>query len=72
MYLNHFTVPQKLTQHCKSTIYFLAFFFSFLGPHLWHMEVPRTGVKSELQLPQQCRIRAASGTYAVACGIPNP
>ena len=29
------------------------FFFSFfaLGPHPWHMEVPRLGVKSELQLP---------------------
>ena len=24
--------------------------FSILGPHLWHMEVPRLGVKSELQL----------------------
>ena len=27
------------------------FFFVFLGPHLWHMEVPRLGVESELQLP---------------------
>ena len=26
-------------------------FFVFLGPHLWHTEVPRIGVKSELQLP---------------------
>ena len=25
-------------------------FFSFLRPHLWHMEVPRLGVKSKLQL----------------------
>ena len=23
---------------------------SFLGPHLWHMEIPRLGVESELQL----------------------
>ena len=29
----------------------LFFFFSFLGPHQWHMEVPRLGVESELQLP---------------------
>ena len=30
----------------------LFFFFSvFLGPHPWHMEVPRLGVKLELQLP---------------------
>ena len=26
------------------------FFFS-LGPHLWHMEVPRLGVEAEPQLP---------------------
>ena len=29
----------------------LFFFLLFLGMHLWHMEVPRLGVKSELQLP---------------------
>ena len=28
---------------------FLLLLFCFLGPHLWHMEVPRIGVKSELQ-----------------------
>ena len=27
------------------------YFFCFLGPHLWHIEVPRLGGKSELQLP---------------------
>ena len=27
------------------------FIFCFLGSHLWHMEVPRLGVKLELQLP---------------------
>ena len=27
------------------------FFFCFLGPHSWHMEVTRLGVESELQLP---------------------
>ena len=27
------------------------FFFCFLGPHPQHMEVPRLGVKSDLQLP---------------------
>ena len=30
-------------------------FFFFLGPHIWHMEAPRLGVKSEPQ-PQQCQI----------------
>ena len=29
----------------------LFYFFVFLGPHLQHMEVPRVGVESELQLP---------------------
>jgi len=29
--------------------FFLFFFFVFLGLHLWHMEVPRLGVNSELQ-----------------------
>ena len=43
-------------------------FFAFLGPHLWHLEVPRLGVESELQLPQQCRIfnplsEARDGTH---------
>ena len=27
------------------------FYFCFLGPHLWHMDVPRLGVESDLQLP---------------------
>ena len=30
---------------------FILLFFGFSGPHPWHMEVPRLGVKSELQLP---------------------
>ena len=34
---------------CKREILFFFFFF-FLGPHLWHMEVPKLGVKLELQL----------------------
>ena len=29
----------------------ILFFFVFLRPHLLHMEVPRLGVRSELQLP---------------------
>ena len=33
--------------------YFIIFIylFSFLGPHSWHMEVPRPAVELELQLP---------------------
>ena len=31
-------------------IYLFIYLFVFLGPHLWHMEVPRLGVQSKLQL----------------------
>ena len=31
-------------------LFFFFFFFCFSGPHLWHMEVPRLGGESELQL----------------------
>ena len=44
----------------------LFFFFSFLGPHPWHTEVPRLGVESELQL-------LAHGTAtARATATPDP
>ena len=33
-----------------SLFFFFFLFFCFLGPHMWCMEVPRLGVKSELQL----------------------
>ena len=33
-------------------------FFFFLGPYLQHMEVPRLGVKSELQLPAYTTVTA--------------
>ena len=34
------------------------FFFCFLGPHLWHVEVPRQGVQSELQLMAYATVTA--------------
>ena len=36
------------TTYFSIFLLFFFFFFFFLGPHLWHMEVPRLGVKSEL------------------------
>ena len=36
------------------------FFFGSLGPHSLHMEIPRRGVKSELQLPA-CTTATAMG-----------
>ena len=41
--------PHSFIQLTTAFIYL--FIFAFLGPHLWHVEVPRLGVKLELQLP---------------------
>ena len=48
-------------------------FFCSLGPHPWHMKVPRLGVKSSYSCqptpqpqPQHHRIRTAFGTYTTA------
>jgi len=38
------------------------FFFAFLGPHPWHMEVPRLGGEWELELP----------AYTTATATPDP
>ena len=43
-------------------IYLLTYLFIFLGPHLWHIEVPRLGIKLELQLL----------AYATAIAMPDP
>ena len=43
-------LPPSPTQNLQASGGFLFFFFVFLGPHLWHMEVPRLGVQWELQL----------------------
>ena len=47
-----------------SFIHFFLFFFNFcfLGPHLWHTEVPRLGVESQLQLL----------AYTTAIATPDP
>uniref|UniRef100_A0A8D1TM48 Ras protein specific guanine nucleotide releasing factor 1 n=1 Tax=Sus scrofa TaxID=9823 RepID=A0A8D1TM48_PIG len=62
------------TSPCQSWtfIYFLLFFiFCFLGSHPQHMEVPRLGVESELQLltyatAMQCGIQATSASHTTA------
>ena len=41
--------------------FILLFYFISLGPHLWHMEVPRLGIKSKLQLP----------AYSIATATPD-
>jgi len=42
--------------------FFFPFVFVFLGSHFRHMEVPRLGVESELQLP----------AYTTAMATPDP
>ena len=57
--------------------YFILF---FLGPHLWHMEVPRLGVESELQLLAYATVTATPDLSHIwdlhhssrQCRIPNP
>ena len=48
------------------------FFVFYLGPHLQHMEVPRLGVKSELQLPAYTTAKAVldlSHIYDLCCSL---
>ena len=46
----------------RIVIFTFSFLSFFLGPHLWHMEVPRLGVQLELQLP----------VYTIATATPDP
>ena len=43
-------------------------FVLFLGPHLWHMEVPRLGVQSELQ-PPACTTATATQEPSHFCDL---
>ena len=46
-------------------------FLVFLGPYPWHMEVPRLGVKLELQLPAYTTATAMSDRSHV-CNLHTP
>ena len=50
------------------TFFFFFFFFCFLGPHLWHIKVPRLGVESELQL-SACATATAMWDPSHACNL---
>ena len=50
---------------------FIFVFLSFLGPYSQHMEVPRLGVKSELQLPAYT-IATATQDLSHICNLPHP
>ena len=62
-----------LTSWCLSIYLFIFLSFVFLGPHPWHMEVSRLGVKLELQQPAYAtdtatQIQATSVSYTTAHG----
>ena len=59
---------QTIHRHKGVLAYFYYFYhcFVFLGPHPWHMEVPRLGVKSELQL---LATATATGDLGCACDL---
>ena len=41
-------------------LFIYLFLVLFLGPHLRHMEVPRLGIESELQLPAYTTVTATA------------
>ena len=67
------TVPQESRQPFLTVVThsFSFLFFSFLGLHLWHMEVPRLGVKSELHLPAYTTATATRDPNSRQCWILN-
>ena len=81
-----FSPPSSLgfhIQHIPTFILLLLLFYSislFLGPHLWHVEVPRLGVESEMQLPAYATATARPDQRCVCdlhhsllqCQILNP
>ena len=67
-------------RHCVCVCVCVCMHTRFLGPHLWHMEVPRLRIKSELQLLASATATAMLDLSHVCdlhhsskqCGIPNP
>ena len=52
--------------HTVSSLLYVYFFFFFFWPHLWHVEVPGTGIKSMPQQQPGCsRDNARSLTHCV-------
>ena len=51
--------------------FFFFFFFVFLGPHWWHMEVPRLGVQSELTDASHSHSHSNTGSELCLRPIPQ-
>ena len=55
----YFSFLQFYPEGCIFICWLICFLFLFfLWPHLWHMDVPCLGVKSELQLPAYATAKA--------------
>ena len=77
----HIGFKRALLKHFQEFRFcFLFLFFFISGLHPWHMEVPRTGVKSELQLPAYATDTATEDPSRICdlhhssqqCWIPYP
>ena len=74
----HIPLKKKLqwgiTNMQQDRIYIYIFIYCFLGPHPRHMEVPRLGVKSELQLASLRHSHSNSNLHhnSWQCWIPKP
>ena len=55
-------------EEVRSLGFFVCLLPCFSGPHPWHIEVPRLGVKSELQL-QACTIATAMQDISHLCDL---
>ena len=71
------TIVDLLTKRSSRVFFFFFGLFVFLGPYLWHMEVPRPGVQLELQplayttaeatwdLSRVCDLHHSSGQHQI-------
>ena len=70
--LHHFWLkplkPKLPLQWCLRSI-FVCLFVCLLGPYPWHMEVPRLGIESELQLPAYSTTATAMWDPSCICDL---
>ena len=66
----HPLLPRLPVNHHSTFFSCLFVCFCFLGLHSWHMEVPRSGVESELQLPAYPTATATRDPSQV-CDLPH-